>query len=78
MRVVIDTNCLIASIPPNSDGFWLYLAFKDLKFTWIVSNEILTEYEEKLSEFYSPKTADRVLKILLRSQNVELVNPNYQ
>lgn len=78
MRVVIDTNCLIASIPPSSSEFWLYLAFRDLKFTWILSTEILNEYEEKLSEFYSPKTADRVLKILLRSPNIELMNPAFR
>lgn len=27
MRVVIDTNCLIASIPKKGDAYWLYLAF---------------------------------------------------
>jgi uncharacterized protein (DUF433 family) len=27
MRVVIDTNCLLASIPPKNEEFWLYKAF---------------------------------------------------
>ncbi len=78
MRVVIDTNCLIASIPANGDYFWLYLAFRNKEFTWVVSTEILQEYEEKLSEFYSPETADVVLKVLLTSQNTEFAVPYFR
>lgn len=78
MRVVIDTNCLIASIPANGDYFWLYLAFRNKEFTWVVSTEILQEYEEKLSEFYSPETADVVLKVLLTSVNTELAVPYFR
>lgn len=78
MRVVIDTNCLIASIPANGDYFWLYLAFRNKEFTWVVSTEVLQEYEEKLSEFYSPETADVVLKVLLISPNTELAVPYFR
>jgi uncharacterized protein len=78
MRVVIDTNCLIASIPANGDYFWLYLAFRAKQFTWILSTDILEEYEEKLGEFYSPETADIVLKILTTSPNVEFKYPYFQ
>jgi len=72
MRVVIDTNCLVASIPPKSKDFWLYLAFKSEAFTWVISNEILTEYSEILSEFYSQETSKIVIEILLAAKNVEL------
>jgi uncharacterized protein len=78
MRVVIDTNCLIASIPANGDYFWLYLAFRAKQFTWILSTDILEEYEEKLGEFYSPETADIALKILTTSSNVEFKYPYFQ
>lgn len=78
MRAVIDTNCLIASIPANGDYFWLYSAFRMNQFTWVVSTEILEEYEEQLSEFYSPETADIVLKILTTSPNVELAVPYFR
>ena len=78
MRVVIDTNCLIASIPVHGDYFWLYLAFRTNQFTWVVSTEILEEYEEKISEFYSPETADIVLKILTTSPNVEFAIPYFR
>jgi uncharacterized protein len=78
MRVVIDTNCLIASIPANGNYFWLYLAFRAKQFIWILSTDILEEYEEKLSEFYSPETAEIVLKILTTSSNVEFKYPYFQ
>jgi uncharacterized protein len=78
MRVVIDTNCLIASIPANGDYFWLYLAFRAKQFTWILSTDILAEYEEKIGEFYSPETADIVLKILTTAPNVEFKYPYFQ
>ena len=52
MRVVIDTNCLIVSIPPRGEYYWLYEAFEDEKFEWLISNEILTEYIEKLADLY--------------------------
>lgn len=77
MRVVIDTNCLIASIPKKGSAFWLYVAFREETFTWVISNEILTEYYEKLSDFYSPETAEVVITVLLSSPNVELSEPYF-
>ena len=70
MNVIIDTNCLIASIPPKNPEYWLYVAFRAKAFNWVISNEILFEYEEKIGEFYSPHTADLVTNILLTASNV--------
>jgi putative PIN family toxin of toxin-antitoxin system len=78
LKVVIDTNCLIVSIPRKNPEFWLYKAFSDGLFEWLVSNEILTEYEEQLSSFYSPKTADLVLKILSTAPNVTFTEPYFR
>jgi predicted nucleic acid-binding protein len=64
MRVVIDTNCLLASIPPKGAYYWLYEAFEQERFEWDISNEILTEYDEKISERYSSRTAHLVLTVL--------------
>jgi predicted nucleic acid-binding protein len=61
MIVVIDTNCLLASIPPKSTHYWLYTAFKNQLFDWLISNEIMVEYEEKLTDRYSAQTANLVL-----------------
>ena len=70
MKVIIDTNCLIASIPPQNPEYWLYLAFRAKAFDWVISNEIFLEYEEVTGDFYSPHTADLVLNILLTVPNV--------
>lgn len=78
MKVVIDTNCLIPSIPRNNPEYWLYEAFKNKKFNWVISNEILSEYEEKLGEFYSPQTAEIVTNILMIASNVVLAEPFFK
>ena len=78
MRVVIDTNCLLVSIPPNSQYYWLYESFEKGSFDWLVSNETITEYEEKLSEFYSVKTANLVLAILMVAPNTIFTEPYFK
>lgn len=40
MKIVVDTNCLIASIPKNNPEHWLYEAFRAELFVWYLSNEI--------------------------------------
>ena len=77
MRVVIDTHCLIASVSKTSKDFWLYLAFRDEAFVWVVSTEILNEYYEKLSEFYSPTTAEVVITALMASPNIDFSEPYF-
>lgn len=77
MRVVIDTNCLLASIPPQSPNYWLYKVFEEEKIEWVVSNEIIAEYEEKLIERYSENTANLVLTILLFAPNTVFIEPYY-
>ena len=75
MNVIIDTNCLLASIPPKNPEYWLYRAFRQKTFNWVISNEIMLEYEEQISKFYSPNTADLVTNILLTSSNVIRLDP---
>jgi predicted nucleic acid-binding protein len=75
VKAVIDTNCLIASIPRRNPEYWLYRAFRDKAFDWVISNEVLTEYEEKLAEFYSPQAANLVVNILLTASNVIFSEP---
>jgi uncharacterized protein len=72
---VIDTNCLIASIPRKNPEFWLYQSFRNKDFDWIISNEILLEYEEKVGTFYSTQTAELVLSILATASNVVFTEP---
>lgn len=78
MKVVIDTNCLVLSIPKHREEYWLYEAFRDNEFTWVISNEIMTEYVEILSQFYSPKTAEVVANIFLSAKNATFQEPFYK
>ena len=78
MRVVIDTNCLRASIPPKSPFYQLYLDFRIGKFEWYVSTEILLEYDEILSATYSPKTSQYILHQLAIAPNVIFAEPAYK
>jgi putative PIN family toxin of toxin-antitoxin system len=78
MKVIIDTNCLLLSIPPKNPEFWLYQAFANERFEWIISNEILSEYFEQLEVFYSYNTAMLVSNILVSSSNVTLKEPFYK
>lgn len=78
MRVVIDTNCLLASIPPKGDYYWLYQAFENEVFEWAISNEVMTEYEEKITERYSAKTAHLILTILTFAPNTLFAEPFFK
>ena len=78
MRVVIDTNCLIASIPPEGDHHWLYEAFEAEQFEWLISNEILTEYIEVLTKRYSEQTALIVYSIISVAPNVTFTEPFFK
>jgi len=78
MRVVIDTNCLVASLPPRGDYYWLYEAFEAEQFEWLISNEILTEYLEKLTELYSEDTALLVYSIISTAVNVTFTEPFFK
>jgi uncharacterized protein len=78
IRIVLDTNCLIAAIPRSSEHYWLYKAFIERRFEWVVSQEILMEYEEKLGDFYAPSLASNVLKLLAVAPNVIHVEASFK
>lgn len=65
MRVLIDTNILLAIVPKKSSERWLYDMLRLGKIGLILSNEILEEYEEKLAWFYSEYFAGIVLDEIL-------------
>ena len=76
--IVIDTNCLRASIPPQSPYYQLYQEFKRGSFEWYVSTEILLEYEEILTQTYSSKIAQLVLNQLAVAANVTFSEPAFR
>jgi uncharacterized protein len=78
IRAVIDTNVLRKTIKRTNPEFFIYEAFESELFEWVVSTEILNEYEEKLIEFYSVRTANLVLEILCNANNVIFAEPYFR
>jgi uncharacterized protein len=78
MKAVIDTNGFLPAIPLRGKNKWLYHAFMDEKFTWVVSNEIISEYSEIISEKFSENTANFVLSSILSATNHQRFEPSYK
>lgn len=69
---------ILHGIPQKSSHFWLYEAFKQERFDWLISNEILSEYIEKLTDIYSENTANLVYSILSVAPNVDFKEPFFR
>lgn len=69
MRVVLDINVLLISIPVRSRYRAIFDALRKGDFELVVSNDILLEYHEKISEKTSAEVADNVLKLILSLEN---------
>ncbi|MCE7068012.1 putative toxin-antitoxin system toxin component, PIN family [Dyadobacter sp. CY326] len=78
LSVVVDTNVLIKTINRANFEFFIYQSFEVEAFEWIVSTSVLDEYEEKLTEFYSQKTAQLVLEIICTASNVTFAEPHFR
>lgn len=59
--VVLDTNCLVQSLPSKSIYHKIWEDFLEGKYILCVSNEILNEYEEIITRYSSPQVAKNVL-----------------
>ncbi len=77
LNLVIDTNVLLAAFSRKSQYHWFYQKIRNRDFDISLTNEILTEYEEKISEFYDSFVANNVIESFLTSSNVFLITPYY-
>ena len=78
MRVVFDTNCLLRVLPRNSPYRSLWDAFLRGDFKLCYTTDILHEYEEILSQFYSLKIAEYAVGTMIKSANSVQVIPFYK
>jgi putative PIN family toxin of toxin-antitoxin system len=78
MRVVIDTNILVASLSSNSKNYWIIEALLDKKIELCLTNDILLEYEEVLKIKYSALVADAFLASLKDLSNVYEIQVHFQ
>ncbi|MEL6592071.1 MAG: putative toxin-antitoxin system toxin component, PIN family [Bacteroidota bacterium] len=76
-RVILDTNIFLVSLVPHFKYYWVFEKLLAGDYSLVVSNEILSEYEEKIVEKFGLALADSSLDFLMLLNNVELVNPYY-
>lgn len=76
--VVIDTNCLLRMIPVHGKYRQAWNAFLDDKYILCVSNEIISEYMEILSQKVSSSFATNIVGAILRSNSARMFDPQYR
>jgi putative PIN family toxin of toxin-antitoxin system len=77
MKIVLDTNCLVNVIMPGSFNNDIWQTFRAGKYVLCVTNEILSEYEEILTQKVGPKIASNVIQALIDLPNTKMVQVYY-
>ena len=77
-RVVLDTNCLLASISSRSEFFVVWRGLHEGKYILCVSNDILEEYEEVIASKANAVVAKHVVDALVESDYVEFFDPQFK
>jgi len=70
MRVVLDTNALLISIPTRSKYRPIFTALINDHFELAISNEILSEYIEIIEQKANAIVAKNIAEMLLNLENV--------
>ncbi len=78
LRVILDTNVLLVSISSRSNSYWIFEGLKAGRFDLLISNEILSEYEEVIGEKLGLEIVQDVLRALLFLPNVHQIHPSYR
>jgi len=71
MRVVLDTNVLLVSIPKRSPYRLIFDSLLNKQFHLIISNDILSEYMEIIGKKSNETVATNIIEMLLTLQNVQ-------
>ena len=77
-NIVLDTNCLLASLSRNKEEYVIWKSLQDGKYNLCVTNEILSEYTEVLQRNISPTVAENVMFLLLNLDNVVFIDTYFQ
>lgn len=77
MNIVLDTNCLLMSLSRRSPYYPVWREFVNGKYTLCITNEILAEYEEILTQKVGQEIASNVIKAILDLPNTKMVQIYY-
>ena len=78
MRIVLDTNCLLVSVQEYSEYYWMWQAFCNQQIALCYTDEILNEYQEILSHYYSVAMGKYVIDAILNAPHAEPVTVYYK
>lgn len=78
MRIVLDTNSLIQSIPKRSAYRVVWDSILSGENILCVSNEIIEEYVEILQQLTNCETANIIIEAIVNSPFVEYITPYYR
>ena len=78
MRIVLDTNVLLISIPKTSPYRPIFDAIIEGHYTLVITNEILSEYVEILSRHITPSIAANIARLLINLESVEYQEVYYK
>ena len=70
MKVILDTNILLISLPSKSKYRPIFDSLINNKFQLMITNEILSEYLEIIEQKTNSEIANNVIKLLLSLNNV--------
>ena len=73
-KIVLDTNCLLMSLPRISPYRKIWDDFLKGKLTLCVTNEIIEEYLEIIEQKTNANIASNVVSVILSQKNVEFVD----
>ncbi len=77
-KIVLDTNCLLMCLPRISPYRRIWDDFLKGRLTFCVTNDIIEEYLEILSQKTNLQIASNVVSVILCQKNVEFVTPYYK
>ncbi len=77
LKVVIDTNIILSSVSRKSKYNIIFQKIINKEIELFITNDILTEYREKLEQEFSPTLSKNTIEIFLISNNVHRIIPYF-
>ncbi len=76
--VVLDTNVLLVSLPPRSQFRPIFDRLLDGDYELVITNDILTEYEEIIARRYDEQTINELFELFSVLPNVKRTTPYFK
>lgn len=76
-KVVLDTNCLLASLSRKGKYYSVWNGLQEGRYVLCVSTEIILEYQEIIAQKTNEFIAENVIQTLLNCNNVVCYEPAF-